>query len=56
MKNAKFSVSQIMALLRQAEKGVPVSELCREHGMSSARFYKWRARFGGLDASIWMPV
>jgi putative transposase len=41
-----------MAILRQAENGVPVSELCREHGMSSASFYKWRAKFGGMDASM----
>ena len=52
MKNAKFSDVQIMAILRQAESGVPVSELCREHGMSSASFYKWRAKFGGMDASM----
>lgn len=52
MKNAKFSDAQIMAILRQAESGVPVSELCREHGMSSASFYKWRAKFGGMDASM----
>ena len=52
MKNSKFSDVQIMAILRQAENGVPVSKLCREHGMSSASFYKWRAKFGGLDASI----
>jgi putative transposase len=41
-----------MGILRQAESGVPVSELCREHGMSSASFYKWRAKFGGMDASM----
>ncbi len=52
MKNAKFSDAQIMAVLRQAENVVPVSELCREHGMSSASFYKWRAKFGGMDASM----
>ncbi len=40
------------AILKQAESGVPVSELCREHGMSSASFYKWRAKFGGMDASM----
>jgi len=38
--------------LKQAEGGVPVSELCREHGMSNASFYKWRAKFGGMDASL----
>ena len=52
MKNAKFSDAQIMAILRQAETGVPVSELCHEHGMSSASFYKWRVKFGGMDASM----
>jgi putative transposase len=48
MQNSKFSDSQIMAILRQAENEVPVSELCREHGMSSASFYIWRAKFGGM--------
>ena len=52
MKKAKFSDAQIMAILRQAENGVPISELCREHGMSSASFYKWRAKYGGMDASM----
>ena len=52
MKKKKYSDSQIMGILKQAESGVPVSELCREHGMSSASFYKWRAKFGGMDASM----
>jgi putative transposase len=52
MKTTRFSDAQIMGILRQAEGGVPVSELCREHGMSSASFYKWRAKFGGMDASM----
>jgi len=43
---------QILAILRQAEGGVPVPELCREHGMSNASFYKWRAKYGGMDASM----
>ena len=43
---------QILAILRQAEGGVPVAELCREHGMSTASFYKWRAKYGGMDASM----
>ena len=47
MKTARFSDAQIMGILKQAESGVPVSELCREHGMSSASFYKWRAKYGG---------
>jgi putative transposase len=52
MKTTRFSDAQIMGILRQAEGGVPVSELCHEHGMSSASFYKWRAKFGGMDASM----
>ena len=52
MKNGRFSDAQIMSILKQAESGVPVTELCREHGMSSASFYKWRAKFGGMDASM----
>ncbi len=52
MKTSRFSGSQILAILKQAENGVPVTELCREHGMSSAAFYKWRAKFGGMDASL----
>jgi putative transposase len=52
MKRSKFTDSQIMAILKQAESGVPVSELCREHGMSSATFYNWRAKYGGMDISM----
>lgn len=52
MKKSRFSDSQILSILKQAESGVPVPELCREHGMSSATFYKWRAKFGGMDASM----
>ena len=52
MKKSRFSDSQILAILNQAESGVPVPELCREHGMSSASFYKWRAKYGGMDASL----
>ena len=52
MKNSRYSDSQILAILKQAEDGAPVNALCREHGMSSATFYKWRAKFGGMDASL----
>ena len=52
MKKSRFSDSQILSILKQAEGGAPVPELCREHGMSSATFYKWRAKFGGMDASM----
>ncbi len=50
MKKSRYSDSQIMAILKQAEAGSPVPELCREHGMSSATFYKWRSKYGGMDA------
>ena len=52
MKMTRYSEPQILAILRQAEGGVPVAELCREHGMSNASFYKWRAKYGGMDASL----
>ena len=52
MKMTRYSEPQILAILRQAEGGVPVSELCREHGMSNASFYKWRSKYGGMDASM----
>ena len=52
MKKSRYTDSQIMAILKQAEAGTPVPELCREHGMSSATFYKWRAKYGGMDASM----
>ncbi len=52
MKKSRYSDSQILSILKQAEAGAPVPELCREHGMSSATFYKWRARYGGMDASL----
>ncbi len=52
MKNKRYSDAQIMGILKQAESGAPVSEVCREHGMSNASFYKWRAKFGGMDASM----
>ena len=52
MKTNRYSDPQILSILRQADGGVPVADLCREHGMSSASFYKWRAKFGGMDASM----
>ena len=52
MKTSRFSDSQIMTILKQAEAGTPAPELCREHGIRSATFYKWRTKFGGMDASL----
>jgi putative transposase len=51
MKKSRYTDSQIINILKQAEAGTPVPDLCREHGMSSASFYKWRAKYGGMDAS-----
>ena len=52
MKTSRYTEAQVIAILRQAEGGVPVAQLCREHGMSNASFYKWRAKYGGMDASM----
>ena len=52
MKKSRFSDSQILAILKQAEAGAKVPDLCREHGISSATFYKWRSKYGGMDASL----
>jgi len=52
MKKSKFSDSQVMAALKRVESGLPVPELCRELGISSATFYKWRSKYGGMDASM----
>lgn len=52
MKKSRFSDSTIMAILKQAEAGSTVPDLCREHGMSSAAFYKWRTKYGGMDVSM----
>ena len=52
MKHSKFSDTQISQILKQAEQGMSVPELCREHGISSATFYKWRSKYAGMDASL----
>jgi len=56
MKTSRFTDSQIMAILKQAEAGMPAPELYREHGISIASFYKWRAKYGGMDASLMSRV
>jgi len=52
VKTSRYTDSQILAILKQAEAGTPVPQLCREHSMSSATFYKWRSKYGGMDASL----
>ena len=52
MKKSRFTDSQIIDALKRAEAGLAVPELCRELGVSSATFYKWRAKFGGMDVSM----
>ena len=52
MKKSRYTDSQIINILKQAEAGTPVPELCREHGLSNASFYKWRAKYGGMNASL----
>ena len=52
MRTPKFSDTQIISILKQNEAGLSVAELCREHGISQATLYKWRAKYGGMDASM----
>ena len=52
MKKSRFTESQIIGILKDAESGVPVTELCRTHGMSDATLYNWRAKYGGMDVSM----
>ena len=51
MKRSRFSEEQIIGILKQQESGVATADVCREHGISSATFYKWKAKFGGLEVS-----
>ena len=51
MKRSKFSDTQIVSILKQAEAGMPVNEVCRQHQISSACYYKWKSKFGGLSVS-----
>jgi putative transposase len=52
MKKSRFTESQIVAILKQHESGVSVPDLAREHGVSTAAIYQWRAKYGGMDASM----
>lgn len=51
MKRSRFSEEQIIAVLREQEAGVPTVDVCRKHGISTATFYAWKAKYGGMDVS-----
>ena len=51
MKRSRFNEEQIIAILKEQEAGMATAEVCRRHGISSATFYKWKSKFGGLDVS-----
>ena len=52
MRKSRFSDAQIMGILRQVEGGLAVGDVCREQAISSATFYKWRSKYGGMDTSM----
>ena len=54
MKKSRYPESLIFQILKEAEAGVPVPDLCRKHGMSNASFYKWRSKYGGMDVSPYL--
>ena len=51
MKKKRFTEEQIISILKEGEAGVPTAELCRKHGVSTASYYKWRTRYGGMEVS-----
>ena len=51
MKKSKFTETQIVAILKQAERGAKVADICREHGISNATYYQWKSKYGGMEAS-----
>jgi len=51
MKRSRFTETQIIAILKEADSGITVKDICRKHGISDATYYKWKSKYGGLDAS-----
>lgn len=51
MKNSRFSETQIVSILKEADAGIPVKEICRKHGISDATYYNWKSKYGGMQAS-----
>ena len=51
MKRSKFSVEQIIRILKENEAGVKVTDLCRKYGFSDATYYNWKAKYGGMEVS-----
>ena len=51
MKRARFTETQIVAILKEADSGVPVKDVCRKHEISDATYYNWKSKYGGMEAS-----